>query len=155
MCLLFGDDDSWTRDSVSDLKHLNKHENSIKHKNNFISFQLLAKTSISASLSTVYAENVRRHNEWVEKNRQILWRVIEVLKLCGNCNLPIHGHNKKEDSNKKGVFLELVNYTRKIVASFNSYIKEGHLFKGTSKMVQNELLQCILDVCHEHIVQES
>lgn len=43
--LLFGVDDSWTRDSVSDLRHftlkINKNKNSIRYKNNFIEFQLL------------------------------------------------------------------------------------------------------------------
>lgn len=158
VCLLFGGDDSWTRDGVSDLKHLilkiNKHENSKKHKNNFISFQLLGKTNISASLSTAYAENIRKHNESVEKNRQILSKVIDILKFCGNCNLPLRGHNEKEGSSNKGVFLELVDYTRKIDAAFNSHMEEAHVFKGTSKTVQNELLQYMLDVCREHIIKE-
>ena len=53
-----------------------------------------------------------------------------------------------------GIFLELVNYTRKIDVSFNSHMKEAHIYKGTSKIVQNGPFQCMLHVCHEHIVQE-
>jgi hypothetical protein len=45
--LLFGVNDKWTKEGVCDLKHLvtkiNKHEDSKKHRNNFMSFQLLGK----------------------------------------------------------------------------------------------------------------
>ena len=71
----------------------------------------------------------------MEKDRQILLRVAGILKFCGKCNLPICGHNEKEDSNNKYVSLELVTYTRKIDAAFNSHTKEAHVFKETSKMV--------------------
>ena len=86
----------------------------------------------------------------MKKNQQILSRLIDILKHCGNCNLPTCGHNE----NNKCVFLELVNYTRKIDAAFSNHIKEAHVFTGTFKTVQNQLLQCMLDVCHEHIEQE-
>ena len=58
----------------------------------------------------------------MEKKRQILSRLIDILKRFGNCNLSIIGHNKKEDSNNKGVFLEMVNYTGKIDAAFNNHM---------------------------------
>lgn len=28
------------------------------------------------------------------------------------------------------------------------------MFKGTSKTIQNELLECILEICHDHITSE-
>lgn len=76
------------------------------------------------------------------KSCQILSRVIDTLQLWGKCNIPFCNHKENEGSNNKGIFLELVNYTRKIDAAFNSYMKEGHVFKGTVKKEQNECLQC-------------
>jgi hypothetical protein len=78
---------------VCDLKHLvtkiNKHEGSKKHKNNFVSFQLLGKTNIVTCLSTVYAEEIRKHNEKVTKNRDILAKIIDILRPCSMC---VHVH---------------------------------------------------------------
>ncbi|KAJ3620532.1 hypothetical protein MTP99_004473 [Tenebrio molitor] len=160
VCLLFGGDDKWTREGVCDLKNLStqikKHEGSKKHKNNFVSFQLLGKTNITPCLSTVCAEaeEMRKHNEKVTKNRYILAKIIDILRLCGQCNLSLPGHSEKEDSKNSGLFLKIVDYTRKLDAAFNSHMQEPHLFKGTSKTVQNELLQCMLDVCRQHITDE-
>ena len=42
----------------------------------------------------------------VEKNQQVLSKVVDISNLCGNCNLSICGHNEKDDSNSKGVFLD-------------------------------------------------
>lgn len=160
VCLLFGGNDNWTKSGVNDLKNLNlkinKHENTKRHKYNFITFQLLGKTDIATSLSrhTAYAENIRKHNERVEKNRHILFRVIEILKFCGTCNLPRHGYNEKEYVTNKDVFSELIDFTRKCDAAFNSHMEENLIFKGTARTVQNELLQCMLDVCREHIKEE-
>jgi hypothetical protein len=160
VCLLFGGDDKWTEEGVCDLKHLvtksNSHEGSKKHKDNFMSFQLLGRTNIATCLSTVDAEEqeIKKHNEKVTKNRDILAKLIDILRLCSKCNLSLRGHNEKEDSKNRGVFLEIVNYTRKFDAAFNSHMQEPHVFQGTSKTTQNELLQCMLDVCRQHIMDE-
>lgn len=118
VCLIFGGDENWTKVGVRDLKHLvdktKKHENSPKHKNNLVSFQLLGNVNIATCLSKAYSEQINIHNEMVKKNRLVLSKIIDILKLCGTCNLPLRGHNEKSDSVKKGVFLEIVDYSRKI-----------------------------------------
>lgn len=143
VCLLFGGDDNWTKNGVQDLKHLSdkikKHENSAKHRNNFVSFQLLGKTNIATCLSNAYAEEIKNHNVKVKKNRHVLSKIIDILKLCGNCNLPLRGHDEKESSSNKGVFLELIDFTAKIDPLLNNHIQEATVFKGTSKTVQNDL----------------
>ncbi|CAH2015000.1 unnamed protein product, partial [Acanthoscelides obtectus] len=34
------------------------------------------------------------------------------------------------------------------------HIKNASIFKGTSKEIQNDLLDCILEVCHEEIIKQ-
>lgn len=157
VCLFFGGDDSWTKNGVQDLKHLSekikKHENAEKHRHNMISFQMLGQTNILACLSSAYAEDIKKHNETVKKNRHVLSKIIDILKLCGNCNLPLRGHDEKSDSVNKGVFLELVDFTAQL-DPLVSHMQENTVFKGTSKTIQNELLECMLEVCQENILAE-
>ncbi|CAH1114114.1 unnamed protein product [Psylliodes chrysocephalus] len=160
VCLLFGGgDDDWTKNGVNDLKHLSlkikKHEQSFKHKNNIVSFQMLGKINIATSISSAYTEQIRKHNETVKKNRQVLSKIIDILKLCGTCNLPLHGYNEKKGSLNKGVFLELIDFLANADGTFNSHIQEPTVFKATSKTIQNEILQCMLSVSREHILEET
>lgn len=60
--------DSWTRNGISNLMHLILEINHSKKYKTIITFQFMRKTNIVASLSTVYAENIHKHNKWVKKN---------------------------------------------------------------------------------------
>jgi hypothetical protein len=84
---LFGGDDKWTKKGVCDLKHLvtkiNNHEGSKKNIKTIFCFQLLGKTNIVTCLSSVYAEEIRKNNEKVMKNRDILAKIIDIIRLCG------------------------------------------------------------------------
>lgn len=61
VCFLFYNNDSWATVVENDLKHLkiNKPKNNKKLKNDFVSFQRIGKTNISASLSIAHVENIR------------------------------------------------------------------------------------------------
>lgn len=75
VCLLFGGSDDWTKHGTNDLKHLTlrvkKHENTLEHRHNLVSFVLLGKSNTSVCSNGVYADEIRRHNEIVTKNRQV------------------------------------------------------------------------------------
>ena len=90
----------------------------------------------------------------VTKNRLVVSKIIDILKLCGTCNLPLRGHNEKSYSVNKGVFLEIVDYSRKINSVSDKHLSGSSVFKGTSKTIQNELLQCMFEVCRDNIFQE-
>ena len=51
-------------------------------------------------------------------------------------------------------FLNLVDFVAKLDDVFDEHLKNATVFKGTSKMVQNELLECMLAVARERIVEE-
>jgi hypothetical protein len=66
----------------------------------------------------------------------------------------MQGHDESIDSENPGIFMGLVNFTKCLDDDFRKHIESTNSFKGTSKTVQNELLQCILDVCREEILKE-
>ena len=51
-------------------------------------------------------------------------------------------------------FLNLVDFVAKLDDVFDEHLKNATVFKGTSKMVQNKLLECMLAVARERIVEE-
>ena len=42
-----------------------------------------------------------------ERNRQILYRIIDVVKLLAKTGHPFHGHREGSESLNKGLFLEI------------------------------------------------
>ncbi|XP_049956318.1 zinc finger MYM-type protein 1-like isoform X1 [Schistocerca serialis cubense] len=158
-CLIFSPEvNSWTNKGVRDLVHLSekikKREKSHVHKNANIELSVLGKVNISTQLDSVYRESVRKHNEQVDRNRHILSRLIDCIKFCGAFELALRGHDEREDPENPGVFRGLVNLVSAIDGSMKEHLETATVFKGTSRTVQNELLDCMLSVCREIITQE-
>lgn len=87
-----------------------------------------------------------KNNENVKKNRHVISRMIDILKFCGNHNLSLRGHDEKETSCNRGIFLDMVAYTRSIDVVLDDYLKSNHVAQNTSKTIQNELLDCIFKI---------
>lgn len=157
-CLLFGSNDAWSKNGVRDLGHLHeyakKHSASKKHINNVIDLSALGTVNIAASLSRAYSEATKLHNQQVEKNRYVLSKIIDCIKFCGAFELALPGHDEKEDSINPGIFLGLVDFVSSIDSAVREHMGQSTVFKGTSKTVQNELLECMLDVCRDRIKEE-
>lgn len=98
-CVCFGGDSSWSKTGVKDLIHLlvklNKHENSFKHLQNEANFKLLGTMDIRSQIDSGYKLGIKRHNEQVSKNRNILEKILNCVKFCGNYELPLRGHDEK------------------------------------------------------------
>lgn len=157
-CLLFGEDNSWTKTGVNDLGHLpekiKKHESSDKHLRNVINLAMLGKVNIAAQLSEGYKLSIMKHNEEVQKNREILSKIIDCIKFCGKYELALCGHNERLDSSKPGIFRGLLDFAGKLDAQLKSHFESATVFKGHSKTIQNELLDCILKICRDEIINE-
>ncbi len=161
-CLLFrspGIETSWTTTGVCDLKHLSekckRHESSRRHLDNAMRLQLFGKLSIAEQLDEGYRIGIRKHNEEVTKNRHILSRIIDCVKFCGAFELALRGHGESETSDNPGIFLGLVDFVASLDGVLKEHLKNATVFKGTSKTMQNELLDCMLSVVREHIIQEA
>jgi len=157
-CLIFGGDKTWTITGHKDLKNIKskirKHAASSLHINRVIDLSLLGQCNIAAELDTGHALSVARHNDEVKKNRDTLSKIIDVIKLCGYFELPLRGHNETDDSENPGVFLGLIKYTSKFDVSLKAHLESGKAFKGTSKTIQNDILDSILEVCQAQIKEE-
>jgi hypothetical protein len=153
-CILFGGDSKWTKSGVNDLVHLTDriktHDNSKQHILNEMHLALLGTTNIQAQLDSAFWLEIQRHNAHVTKNRHILSKIIDCIKFCGAFELALHGH----DSKNPGVFLGLINFASEIDKTLQEHLQSDTVFKGTSKDIQNDLLNCMLDVYYEEIKKE-
>ncbi|GBM83211.1 hypothetical protein AVEN_262687-1 [Araneus ventricosus] len=50
-----------------------------------------------------------------------------------------------------GVFRGLINFSAELDSSLKDYLTSATVFKGTSKEIQNDLLDCMLTVSQDHI----
>ena len=158
-CLLFSKSKTcWTTTGVDDLTHLSmkiqRHGDSKDHLNHVIDLNLLGKTDIGDYMGSAYKQSIVKYNAQVAKNRDALSKIINIIKLCGKFELPLRGHVEKEGFNNPGVFRGLIEYTCSLDSSLETHIESSNVFKGTSKTIQNELLESILKVSRDKIKEE-
>ena len=115
---------------------------------------LLGQCNIAAALDTGHALSVARHDEEVKKNRETLSKIIDIIKFCRYFELPLRVHNETNDSENSGVFLGLVKNTSKFDMSLKAHLDSGKAFKGTSKTIQNDLLNSMLELDKAQIKEE-
>lgn len=160
-CVLFGtgqDERVWRQRGVSDLVHLSekikKHEHSKSHITNQMRFALFGKVNIQAQLDSTYWLNIQKHNEEVSKNRYILSKIIDCIRFCGAFEIALRGHDETETSENPGIFRGLINFTAELDTTLREHLENATVFKGTSKSIQNDILDSMLIVYHEEILRE-
>lgn len=121
---------------------------------NCIKLAVLGNISIAAQLDEGHRVAVRRHNEEVDKNRHILSKLIDCIKFCGAFELALRGHDERDTSENPGIFRGLVDLMASIDRDLNDHLENATVFRGTSKTVQNELLDCMLALLREKILDE-
>lgn len=156
-CLLFGNR-SWSKGGMKDLAHINSsiktHNRNVKHINNVFDLRALGSVNIATQLSRAYQNEKIKHNQQVERNRYVLSRVIDCIKFCGAFELALRGHDESEASENPGIFVGLVNLLSSVDSAVREHMESNQVFKGTSKTIQNELLDCMLEVCRDVIIEE-
>lgn len=159
-CLLFASDETteWTKSGVKDLIHLSdkikKHQCSKAHISAKLGFNLLGKQDIRQQLNSAYRVSIEKHNEQVNKNRYVLCKIIDCVKFCGAFELALRGHDEGENSLNPGIFKGLINFSAELDLALREHLQQATVFKGTSKEIQNDLLDCMLSVCQTHIKKE-
>ena len=157
-CLLLGGDATWTRNGVRDHRHLTekitKLEKSIKQMSNTVDLTMVGNVNIAEEIDSGYRLFLVRHNERVTKNRDALSKIIDCLKFCRKLELPLRGHDESAESENPGGFQELVNFSCSLDSSLDAHLRSTTVFKGTSKAIQNELLDSSLQICKDQIRNE-
>lgn len=147
-CLLFGGETVWTKSGFSNICRIKekceKHANSRKHMENVVSLSFLGKVNIAEHLSEAYETATIKHNEEVKKNREILSQIINCIKFYGKFELPLRGHDER------GLF----NFIATFDPALQKHLDNSAVFSETSKTIQNELLQNMLEVCREQMILE-
>ena len=93
----------------------------------------------------------------LKKNSVMLSKITECIIFCGNFETPLRGHDEKDDSvnpGLSGIFRGLTNFASKLDPDLKNHLETSTVFKGVSKTIQNEILDCQLQIYHEEIRTE-
>lgn len=157
-CILFDGEKTWSKIGVTDLVHLSekiiKHEKSKQHLNNQTQLALLGTVNIQSQLDSAYWASIQKHNENVTKNRYVLSKIINCIKFCGAFELAIRGHDESADSCNPGIFRGLIDFSADLDQTLKEHLQTSTQFTGTSKTIQNELLDSMLAIARETISHE-
>lgn len=99
------------------------HEKSKVNINNVFSLSMLGKLSIKTQLNSAYRDALIKHNNNVDKNRYVLNKIINCIRFCGAFELALRGHDEKENSDNRGIFRELVNFSAELDKDFTDFFK--------------------------------
>ena len=97
---------------------------------------------------------MKRHNETVEKNRNILKRFIDAICFLGTHELPFRGHSEKVDSDNRGNYVDLLQLLSLYDPTLKAHLDTSTIFRGTSKHIQNDLISSVHAVVQTKIKEE-
>ena len=124
---------------------LSRHQGSAIHKQAVLCFSdYQTQTPISLQVDKVAAENVTRVKRQQERNRQILFRIIDIVVLLAKTGHPLRGHREGSDSHNRGLFLQnatlLARYDPVLSDHFqNSPRNATYTYMG----IQNQLIAAL------------
>lgn len=121
---------------------MKRHEDSAQHLRNKIHLAVLGTINIALQLSKDYRQQINKYNKKVKINLETLSK-IDCTKFRDELELPLCGHDKTVQLPNLGFFKGLLEYAGKLDESCKTHFLK---FSGirTSKIIQNELLDCIL-----------
>ena len=131
-----------------------KHTTSKNHIESCYKLAILGDSDIASAIDSGYALSIKKHNDEVTKNRHIMNKLIDCIKFCGSFELALRGHDESSDSINPGIFRGLVDFVAEIDGVLSEHLEHATVFKGTSHIIQDELLQCMLEVLRSHIKTE-
>ncbi|KAK1894454.1 Gamma-aminobutyric acid receptor subunit rho-2 [Dissostichus eleginoides] len=94
------------------------------------------------------------HNEKVNKNREILKRLIHCVIFLGKQELPFRGHDESRESANRGNYLELLTFLAEYDPDLHYHLSTSKVFIGTSSQIQNDLISAVAEVMGETIKEE-
>lgn len=108
---------TFTRDGYKNWKRLrqacNKHESSKPHALALSKIDAYRESHAPQSRGTVLDQLHGDAVSFVERNRQHVKVVLDIVMLCAKLDIPLRGHRESEDALNKGNFLELFKFISK------------------------------------------
>lgn len=137
---------------------LRKHEGSSDHIRCALGFLKLKKslTTIEDALRENSRLYIIQFNENVQLNRRFMELPIRAVLYLGKQELAFRGHNEDVSSINRGNFKELLEVFISIspVDIQQHYKKIASVFSGSSKTIQNEIIDCIASYIDEYVEKE-
>lgn len=129
-------------------KLLNKHQLSNAHITSASSLShYISGKPIDEVLDNAKKENLKQCEANRIQNRTYLARIIDLTIVLGKCGQAFRGHNEKEGSNNRGLFLELVSLLKKYDSVMSNHLEKGPRNASyTSNRTQNDIIQSIHNV---------
>jgi hypothetical protein len=118
---------------------------------------------VDVMFSQARREEIKRHNEEVRQNREMLKTITNAVLYLGKQEMPFRGHDESSDSLNKGNYRELLECFAELDSVFERRL-HGRLaesegggdsrFTGVSSDTQNDLIHCLDAVIEDQILQE-
>lgn len=160
-CLCFGSStcaDTFSKNGYDDMKNLSRalkrHSESKSHIAAGVAFKSFGRLDIRSCLNEGFRQNLIAHNAEVTKNREILRRLIDITELLARQELSFRAHDEKETSLNRGNFIEFCDFLASYDSVLREHLESSSVFKGTSKHVQNDLIESIAFVLKSQIQKE-
>ena len=158
LALWEGSSMEWTKTGFKNISNISarckSHECSLGHINSMVSFNLLGKNTISTFLSQSYKDSIGKHNTKVQKNRKVLSIIIDSILFCGFQEISLRGSDEKRDSLNQGCFRSLLNFAGVLDKDVSDHLENSTVFKGNSATIQNEILECVLQVYKNKVIAQ-
>ncbi|XP_060846366.1 zinc finger MYM-type protein 1-like [Rhopalosiphum padi] len=158
IALEYKEEKEWTVDGISSIKNFirksEKHSISKKHLINQEKFHLLGKVRIEHAISEGRRLAAIKHNEQVSINRRLIARMIHVVCFLGKQELAFRGHREHDESLNKGNYLELLDLLAQEEHLLKDHFLSSSIFKGTSKIIQNDLIESVTTILNSKIFKE-
>lgn len=123
---------------------LSKHDSCTMHKGAMVAWSSYVKSKENGSVMVQLSSS---YSKMVELNRYYIRTIAEVVLFCAIHDMPLRGHVEYGSATKKGVFLDLVQYTANHDHHFQ---KKMALIPNNAKYlspdIQNEVLQILSDM---------
>nr|CAI5827286.1 unnamed protein product [Callosobruchus analis] len=158
-CILLSNDKSsvWGKTGYNNLQNLSRaierHEKSQEHISS-IKFELFGKQNIANVVDTARKRDIENFNEKVRENREILKRLIDAVVYLSKEECSFRGYDETSESDNKGNFKELIDFLKTYDQKLERFLSEATVFVGTSKSIQNDLIESISSVV-KHKIQEE
>ncbi|XP_063913276.1 uncharacterized protein LOC135129937 [Zophobas morio] len=129
-------------------------KNDKAHIQAIVKEKTFAKVIIEHSLDNQLRISHEQHNQEVRKNREILKRLIDVVCFLGEHELAFRDHIESESSSNKGNYVDLLNLLAKYDEPLKFHLDNSKVFKGTSNLIQNDLIASRGEVALKRIKTE-
>ena len=148
-CLLLqpsGTADRWKNTGYTDLKNyasrMRAHETSSSPLDSVLRLNHFGK--INESVEEAACASKVAHNDRVMHNREVMKRLVSVVVLLAKQGLSFRGHNESVGSTNRGNYIEFLEALRTYDGTLHQHMEnERSQFKGLSKDIQNDLIECV------------